>query len=152
MTGNIINHETHLRAPRPELLTFETRNAEGARCLAAVATGLVPMSLQGRTHSFNHNVNVDIELPFTPASQVVSVSARGHELRGLSRLGFRRVGWSIVDYTSQAAEHGVRLTVSLWINNASAWSLGVIYNCTALSAALDSDKNSHELEPPYHHK
>ncbi|VAW18140.1 hypothetical protein MNBD_ALPHA09-257 [hydrothermal vent metagenome] len=136
MAVNIINHITALKAARPELVTFQTHNPDGEVCLAAVATGLVPMSLHGRTHSYTHNVDVEIELPFEPASQVVSLAPRGHELRGLARFGFRRTGWSIVDYSAHANGHGVRVNMSLWVNNAAAWSLGVIYHCTALSGPV----------------
>jgi len=140
MDSNIINHDVVLKALRPEVLTFEARQPGGEICQVAVATGLVPMSLSGRTHSLIHNVEVDIELPFTPVSQVVSLAHRGHELRGLARLGFRRSGWSIVDYTARANDQGVRIDMSLWVNNAAAWTLGVIYNCTAVSAPLKDNQ------------
>jgi len=137
MDQNIINHDTVLKALRPEILTFEANQTGGGICQVAVATGLVPMSLPGRTHSFIHNVEVDIELPFTPASQVVSIAPRGHELRGLARLGFRRSGWSIVDYTTCAIDQGVRIDMSLWVNNSAAWTLGILYHCTATSSPRD---------------
>ncbi len=137
MEKNIIDHQTVLKAMQPEILTYEARQPGGGFCQVAVATGLVPMSLTGRTHSFTHNVDVDIDLPFEPASQVVSLAARGHELRGLARLGFRRTGWSIVDYTARASGLGVRINMSLWVNNSAAWTLGVIYHCTAISAPLE---------------
>ncbi len=140
MEKNIVNHATALKALRPEILTFEARQPGGGICQVAVATGLVPMSLPGRTHSFTHNLEVEIELPFTPASQVVSLATRGQELRGLARLGFRRVGWSIIDYTACAIDQGVRIDMSLWVNNSAAWTLGVIYNCTAISKPLDDDR------------
>ena len=136
MADNIINYDTIFKAPQPEILVFQSKNAEGMDCQAAVATGLVPMSLNGRTHSFTYNIEMDIEFPFEPAAQVVSLSARGQELRGLARIGFRKVGWSIVDYSARAEASAVRVTMSLWVNNRDAWSLGVIYNCTALSVPL----------------
>jgi hypothetical protein len=134
--GNIVTHRTPLKAPVPGLLIHQTLDRDGRRCLLAVATGLVPMSLAGRTHSVNHNVDIDIELPFAPAGHVLSVALRGMELRGLARFGFRRVGWSVVDYASRPDGDGVRVNVTLWVNNAAAVSLGIIYNCTALSAPL----------------
>ncbi len=140
MEKNIINHATVLKAPQAELITFEARQPGNGLCQVAVATGLVPMSLPGRTHSFTYNVEVDIDLPFEPASQVVSLASRGHELRGLARLGFRRTGWSIVDYAARANGNGVRIDMSLWVNNAAAWTLGVIYHCTAISVSAADDR------------
>lgn len=139
MSENIIVHAEVLKAPEPHILNFEAATADGKRCQAAVATGIVPMSLAGRTHSLTHNLEIDIALPFLAASHVVSLAPRGHELRGLARFGFRRSGWSIVDYSSEALESAVRVNLSLWVNNAEAWTLGVIYNCTALSAAIETD-------------
>lgn len=135
--GNIVTHSRPIRATSPGLLVHQTRNRDGNPCLVAVANGLVPLAVGGRTHSVNHNIVVDIALPFAPAEHVIAFAQRGQELRSLARFGFRRVGWSIVDYSSVARDDGVRANVTLWINNARAWSLGIIYQCTALSAPLD---------------
>lgn len=138
--GNIVTYEAALKAPSPGVLIQQSRNGDGQRCLSATATGLVPMALQGRTHSTNHNVNIDIDLPFAPAEHVLSLAIRGAELRGLARWGFRRIGWSIVDYSSRPQDAGIRANVTLWVNNAEAWSLGVIYQCTAISAPREGDE------------
>lgn len=133
MVGNIVEHKKTLVAKKPQLVVFDAMAVDGSKRRTATATGYIAEHFQGRTHSANHNFKFDILLGFRPAEHAISIAPRGFELRGVPLFGFRRVGWSIVDYDAVRRGDGLSVDVTVWVNHKNAWSLGLLYNCTALS-------------------
>ena len=133
MVGNIITHDKLLVAKSPQLVVFDVDAPDGGKRRSATATGYIAEHLQGRRHSANHSFEFDIAFGFEPAENALALAPRGFELRGVPIFGFRRVGWSIVDYEGITRDDGLRVNVTVWVNHKKAWSLGLIYTCTALS-------------------